>query len=192
MGIGSARLTRPQSLNLYAYVQNDPINAADPLGLEEDDAELELDGGGGGGGGSGDGGGDEEEEGGDSGGGGGDNPGGGGDSGGGDRGGEAAGGTEPPRFHGEEEITVIGHRPDRGHLGAGDVSGVAPELIGGAEGNGGRGAADNPEEPPKKDPCSTKAYPTDPINDHFVERANDLIRAAEADKLRREASTERP
>jgi RHS repeat-associated protein len=33
LGIEAVNLTNPQSLNAYAYVQNDPINNADPLGL---------------------------------------------------------------------------------------------------------------------------------------------------------------
>lgn len=32
VGMEAVRLTSPQSLNLYAYCQNDPINASDPLG----------------------------------------------------------------------------------------------------------------------------------------------------------------
>ncbi|MBO0798681.1 MAG: RHS repeat-associated core domain-containing protein, partial [Blastocatellia bacterium] len=51
VGIGSAKLTDPQTLNRYAYVKNDPINKVDPLGLlfaEEDDFEIEGGGGGGG------------------------------------------------------------------------------------------------------------------------------------------------
>jgi RHS repeat-associated protein len=34
---GSYNLTNPQSFNRYAYVQNDPINLVDPLGLDVDD-----------------------------------------------------------------------------------------------------------------------------------------------------------
>src|SRR5260370_42611635 len=30
---GSSSLRSPQSMNRYAYVQNDPINEADPIGL---------------------------------------------------------------------------------------------------------------------------------------------------------------
>jgi RHS repeat-associated protein len=45
---GSYNLTDPQSLNRYAYVQNDPVNFTDPSGLEdcpdcwnpEDDPEI--------------------------------------------------------------------------------------------------------------------------------------------------------
>jgi RHS repeat-associated protein len=32
--MGAAELANPQSLNLYAYVENDPINSSDPLGLD--------------------------------------------------------------------------------------------------------------------------------------------------------------
>ncbi len=47
---GSYNLTDPQSLNRYAYVQNDPVNFVDPSGLfmispaqpEIDALELEL------------------------------------------------------------------------------------------------------------------------------------------------------
>jgi RHS repeat-associated protein len=34
IGMGAAELADPQSLNLYAYVENDPINSSDPLGLD--------------------------------------------------------------------------------------------------------------------------------------------------------------
>jgi len=34
IGMGAAELANPQSLNLYAYVENDPINSRDPLGLD--------------------------------------------------------------------------------------------------------------------------------------------------------------
>lgn len=33
IGMGDAGLTTPQSFNLYAYVQNDPVNLVDPTGL---------------------------------------------------------------------------------------------------------------------------------------------------------------
>jgi RHS repeat-associated protein len=34
IGMASSELANPQSLNLYAYVENDPINSTDPLGLD--------------------------------------------------------------------------------------------------------------------------------------------------------------
>jgi RHS repeat-associated protein len=34
IGMGASELANPQSLNLYAYVENDPINSTDPLGLD--------------------------------------------------------------------------------------------------------------------------------------------------------------
>jgi RHS repeat-associated protein len=34
---GSYNLTNPQSFNRYSYVQNDPVNFVDPLGLDPDD-----------------------------------------------------------------------------------------------------------------------------------------------------------
>jgi RHS repeat-associated protein len=34
LGMGAASRSNPQSLNLYAYVQGDPVNAVDPLGLK--------------------------------------------------------------------------------------------------------------------------------------------------------------
>jgi RHS repeat-associated protein len=33
LGLGAADVTNPQSLNRYSYVQNDPVNFTDPLGL---------------------------------------------------------------------------------------------------------------------------------------------------------------
>jgi RHS repeat-associated protein len=37
LGIGASSLTDPQSLNLYSYAQNDPINFNDPTGLRNED-----------------------------------------------------------------------------------------------------------------------------------------------------------
>ncbi|MGH9754192.1 MAG: RHS repeat domain-containing protein, partial [Blastocatellia bacterium] len=34
IGMGAAELANPQSLNLYAYIENDPINSTDPSGLD--------------------------------------------------------------------------------------------------------------------------------------------------------------
>jgi RHS repeat-associated protein len=34
IGMSAAELANPQSLNLYAYVENDPVNSSDPLGLD--------------------------------------------------------------------------------------------------------------------------------------------------------------
>src|SRR5262249_5959018 len=43
MGMSAARLRNPQSLNLYSYVGNDPVNRTDALGLDDDDFKLYAD-----------------------------------------------------------------------------------------------------------------------------------------------------
>jgi RHS repeat-associated protein len=52
LGIQAATLGRPQTLNLYSYVQNDAVNSTDPLGLANDQIEQWADLYGSGGGGS--------------------------------------------------------------------------------------------------------------------------------------------
>jgi RHS repeat-associated protein len=51
-GRGAMRVANPQTLNRYAYVANNPANFVDPLGLQDEYAELVDGGWGGGGGGS--------------------------------------------------------------------------------------------------------------------------------------------
>jgi len=41
LGMGAANLANPQSLNMYAYVQNDPVNVTDPMGLKETEVYCE-------------------------------------------------------------------------------------------------------------------------------------------------------
>lgn len=41
LGMGASNLTDPQSLNLYAYVGNDPINKIDPMGLATPEPKCE-------------------------------------------------------------------------------------------------------------------------------------------------------
>lgn len=46
LGIAAASLANPQSLNMYSYVGNDPVNVTDPLGLKDDiKARCEVSGG---------------------------------------------------------------------------------------------------------------------------------------------------
>jgi RHS repeat-associated protein len=40
LGIGAADPSNPQSLNLYAYVNNDPVNFVDPSGLDDENGPL--------------------------------------------------------------------------------------------------------------------------------------------------------
>jgi RHS repeat-associated protein len=48
LGLGAADLTNPQSLNLYSYVRNDPMNATDPSGMMIWPEDISVGGGGGG------------------------------------------------------------------------------------------------------------------------------------------------
>ena len=41
LSLGAIDLSNPQSLNLYSYVQNDPINAVDPSGMNKEDEYVE-------------------------------------------------------------------------------------------------------------------------------------------------------
>jgi RHS repeat-associated protein len=46
LGIGAVSLVNPQSLNMYTYVQNDPVNAIDPNGLRmKSDIDCNIEGG---------------------------------------------------------------------------------------------------------------------------------------------------